>query len=99
MKKPSSKIREEIARLQDQLRAAETREAERSRPDCAEGRSRRNRDRGSRASGGVRGHRRAVSRRQGTDDRKEECRRRQDRRRHVHGARAWRGCGRRWRGL
>lgn len=29
MKKPSSKIREEIARLQDQLRAAETREAER----------------------------------------------------------------------
>ncbi|MBF2714227.1 TraC family protein [Agrobacterium vitis] len=28
MKKPSSKIREEIARLQDQLRAAETREAE-----------------------------------------------------------------------
>jgi hypothetical protein len=29
MKKPSSKIREEIARLQDQLRAAETKEAER----------------------------------------------------------------------
>lgn len=29
MKKPSSRIREEIARLQDQLRAAETREAER----------------------------------------------------------------------
>ncbi|MBD9524656.1 TraC family protein [Ensifer sp. ENS02] len=29
MKKPSSKIREEIAKLQDQLRAAETREAER----------------------------------------------------------------------
>ncbi|SSC64686.1 conjugal transfer protein TraC [Ciceribacter selenitireducens] len=29
MKKPSSKIREEIARLQDQLKAAETREAER----------------------------------------------------------------------
>ncbi|MGM4985945.1 MULTISPECIES: conjugal transfer protein TraC [Rhizobium] len=29
MKKPSSKIREEIARLLDQLRAAETREAER----------------------------------------------------------------------
>ena len=29
MKKPSSKIREEIARLQEQLRAAETREAER----------------------------------------------------------------------
>ncbi|CVI25348.1 Conjugal transfer protein TraC (modular protein) [Agrobacterium tumefaciens str. B6] len=29
MKKPSSKIREEIARLQDQLRQAETREAER----------------------------------------------------------------------
>lgn len=29
MKKPSSKIREEIARLQHQLRAAETREAER----------------------------------------------------------------------
>jgi methanogenic corrinoid protein MtbC1 len=29
MKKPSSKIREEIARLQDQLRHAETREAER----------------------------------------------------------------------
>ncbi|MBB4293780.1 hypothetical protein GGE16_005874 [Rhizobium leguminosarum] len=29
MKKPSSKIREEIARLQDQLRVAETREAER----------------------------------------------------------------------
>ena len=28
MKKPSSKIREEIARLHDQLRAAETREAE-----------------------------------------------------------------------
>jgi len=28
MKKPSSKIREEIARLQDQLRQAETREAE-----------------------------------------------------------------------
>lgn len=29
MKKPSSKIREEIAKLQDQLRAAETRDAER----------------------------------------------------------------------
>lgn len=29
MKKPSSKIREEIARLQEQLRAAETRDAER----------------------------------------------------------------------
>lgn len=29
MKKPSSKIKEEIARLQDQLRRAETREAER----------------------------------------------------------------------
>lgn len=29
MKKPSSKIREEITRLQEQLRAAETREAER----------------------------------------------------------------------
>ena len=29
MKKPSSKIREEITRLQDQLRQAETREAER----------------------------------------------------------------------
>ncbi|MQB12384.1 TraC family protein [Agrobacterium sp. ICMP 6402] len=29
MKKPSSRIREEIARLQDQLRQAETREAER----------------------------------------------------------------------
>ncbi|MDI6028571.1 TraC family protein [Corticibacterium sp. UT-5YL-CI-8] len=29
MKKPSSKIREEITKLQDQLRAAETREAER----------------------------------------------------------------------
>lgn len=29
MKKPSSKIREEIARLQDQLKAAEAREAER----------------------------------------------------------------------
>ncbi|MEO5755760.1 MAG: conjugal transfer protein TraC [Mesorhizobium sp.] len=29
MKKPSSKIKEEIARLQDQLRQAETREAER----------------------------------------------------------------------
>ena len=29
MKKPSSKIREEIARLQDQLKQAETREAER----------------------------------------------------------------------
>jgi hypothetical protein len=29
MKKPSSKIREEIARLQDQLKAAETKEAER----------------------------------------------------------------------
>ena len=29
MKKPSSKIREEIARLQEQLKAAETREAER----------------------------------------------------------------------
>lgn len=29
MKKPSSKIREEIARLQEQLRHAETREAER----------------------------------------------------------------------
>lgn len=29
MKKPSSKIREEIARLQEQLRQAETREAER----------------------------------------------------------------------
>ncbi|SON58424.1 Conjugal transfer protein TraC (plasmid) [Hartmannibacter diazotrophicus] len=29
MKKPSSKIREEIARLQGQLKAAETREAER----------------------------------------------------------------------
>ena len=29
MKKPSSKIREEIARLQDALKAAETREAER----------------------------------------------------------------------
>lgn len=29
MKKPSSKIREEIAKLQEQLRAAETREAER----------------------------------------------------------------------
>lgn len=29
MKKPSSKIREEIARLQDQLKHAETREAER----------------------------------------------------------------------
>lgn len=29
MKKPSSRIREEIARLQDQLKAAETREAER----------------------------------------------------------------------
>jgi len=29
MKKPSRQIREEIARLQDQLRAAETREAER----------------------------------------------------------------------
>jgi methanogenic corrinoid protein MtbC1 len=29
MKKPSSKIREEIARLQDQLRQAETREAQR----------------------------------------------------------------------
>ncbi|RWB16250.1 MAG: TraC family protein, partial [Mesorhizobium sp.] len=28
MKKPSSKIREEIARLQDQLKQAETREAE-----------------------------------------------------------------------
>jgi hypothetical protein len=29
MKKPSSKIRDEIAKLQDQLRQAETREAER----------------------------------------------------------------------
>jgi len=29
MRKPSSKIREEIARLQDQLKVAETREAER----------------------------------------------------------------------
>lgn len=29
MKKPSSKIREEISRLQEQLRQAETREAER----------------------------------------------------------------------
>ncbi len=29
MKKPSSRIREEIAKLQDQLRLAETREAER----------------------------------------------------------------------
>lgn len=29
MKKPSSKIREEIAKLQDQLKRAETREAER----------------------------------------------------------------------
>lgn len=29
MRKPSSKIREEIARLQEQLKAAETREAER----------------------------------------------------------------------
>jgi hypothetical protein len=29
MKKPSSKIRDEIAKLQDQLRLAETREAER----------------------------------------------------------------------
>lgn len=29
MRKPSSKIREEIARLQDQLKQAETREAER----------------------------------------------------------------------
>lgn len=29
MKKPSSKIREEIARLQEQLKAAESREAER----------------------------------------------------------------------
>jgi len=29
MKRPSSKIRDEIARLQDQLKAAETREAER----------------------------------------------------------------------
>lgn len=29
MKKPSSKIREEIAKLQDQLKAAEAREAER----------------------------------------------------------------------
>ena len=29
MKKPSSRIREEIAKLQDQLRVAETREAER----------------------------------------------------------------------
>ena len=29
MKKPSSKIREEIARLQEQLKQAETREAER----------------------------------------------------------------------
>lgn len=29
MKKPSSKIREEITRLQEQLKAAETREAER----------------------------------------------------------------------
>lgn len=29
MKKPSSRIREEIAKLQDQLKAAETREAER----------------------------------------------------------------------
>jgi hypothetical protein len=29
MKKPSSKIKEEIARLQEQLKAAETREAER----------------------------------------------------------------------
>ena len=29
MKKPSSKIRQEIARLQEQLKAAETREAER----------------------------------------------------------------------
>lgn len=29
MKKPSSKIREEIARLQEQLKSAETREAER----------------------------------------------------------------------
>ena len=29
MKKPSSRIREEIAKLQEQLRAAETREAER----------------------------------------------------------------------
>ncbi|WP_119396929.1 conjugal transfer protein TraC [Pannonibacter phragmitetus] len=29
MKKPSSKIREEIARLQEQLKRAETREAER----------------------------------------------------------------------
>ncbi|WP_419906520.1 TraC family protein [Hoeflea sp.] len=29
MKKPSSKIREEIARLQEQLKAAEAREAER----------------------------------------------------------------------
>ncbi|MEC9463877.1 MAG: conjugal transfer protein TraC [Pseudomonadota bacterium] len=29
MKKPSSRIREEIARLQDQLKQAETREAER----------------------------------------------------------------------
>ena len=29
MKKPSSKIRDEIAKLQEQLKAAETREAER----------------------------------------------------------------------
>jgi hypothetical protein len=29
MKKPSSKLREEIAKLQDQLRVAETKEAER----------------------------------------------------------------------
>ncbi len=29
MKKPSSKIREEIAKLQEQLRTAETKEAER----------------------------------------------------------------------
>ncbi len=29
MKKPSSKLREEIAKLQEQLRAAETKEAER----------------------------------------------------------------------
>jgi hypothetical protein len=29
MKKPSSKIRQEIAKLQDQLKVAETREAER----------------------------------------------------------------------
>ena len=47
MKKPSSRIKEEIAKLQEQLKAAETREAERIGRIALEDVAKRFRERGS----------------------------------------------------